>query len=166
MMAGDGADNRVPVLAWSTADAEATEAVARELARHVRFPLQIHLLGELGAGKSTFARGFLRGLGHRRHVRSPTYTLVEPYPFGDRVVYHMDLYRLSDPEELEYLGYRDFTQNDAICLIEWPDKGQGFLAPADIEVDFEVAGRQRRIGMTPVSARGGEVLSNLKSPRS
>ncbi len=145
-----------------TADAAATEQLAQALAQCAGFPLQIHLLGELGAGKSTFARGFLHGLGYRQYVKSPTYTLVEPYPVGDRLVYHMDLYRLSDPEELEYLGYRDFTQNNAICLIEWPEKGQGFLAPADIRVELGFQQQGRRVGMTPVSVRGGQVLSNLR----
>lgn len=99
----------------------------------------IYLHGELGAGKTTLVRGLLRGLGYQAPVRSPTYTLIEPYEAVEPPVVHLDLYRLADPEELDYLGLRDLLERPGLILVEWPERGAGALPPADLELFIEYA---------------------------
>lgn len=125
-------------------DAEATAALGAELAPTLRGGGQVHLSGELGAGKTTLVRALLHALGHAGAVRSPTYALVEPYRIGELEVYHLDLYRIADPQELDYLGLRDWLRPDNLVLIEWPERGGAHLPPPDLSIRLEHAGEGRR----------------------
>ncbi|MEX2476507.1 tRNA (adenosine(37)-N6)-threonylcarbamoyltransferase complex ATPase subunit type 1 TsaE [Marinobacter sp.] len=123
-----------------------TEALGRQLADIVKAAGQgvtIFLEGNLGMGKTTLSRGVMRGLGHEGAVKSPTYTLVEPYEHLVPPAYHFDLYRLGDPEELEYMGIRDYFASGALCLIEWPNRGQGVLPEPDLIVALTGEGEGR-----------------------
>lgn len=126
-------------------DAEATEYAGACLATWpgLRGLRHIHLRGPLGAGKTTFVRGLLRGLGHAGTVRSPTYTLVEPYALSGMTLLHLDLYRLSDPDELNYLGLHDYGDDTVLWLVEWPERGTGWLPDPDLSLRLELAGNGR-----------------------
>lgn len=125
-------------------NSQETEACAAELACQLMPPCVIYLHGELGAGKTTFVRGFLRALGHTGNVKSPTYTLLETYPFASMNCHHLDLYRLTDPYELENLGLRDLLDEQSILLIEWPEMAQDLLPKANIDIalHYTPSGRQ------------------------
>lgn len=105
----------------------------------------VFLHGPLGAGKTTLVRGILQASGHAGSTKSPTYTLVEPYQLAQKKFYHFDLYRIADPEELEYMGFRDYMDEKALCLIEWPEKGGDFLPKADLELTLSYEEMQRSI---------------------
>ncbi|MDY6993829.1 MAG: tRNA (adenosine(37)-N6)-threonylcarbamoyltransferase complex ATPase subunit type 1 TsaE, partial [Pseudomonadota bacterium] len=120
------------MLSIPIATPEILEALGGYCAQACVSGLMIYLTGPLGSGKTTFVRGFLRQLGYPGAVKSPTYTLVEPYLIGTQQIYHFDLYRLADPEELDYLGIRDYLDNPIICLIEWPERGGSWIPAADI----------------------------------
>ena len=127
--------------------AAATEALGARLASALAPGCVLYLRGDLGAGKTTLARGLLRGLGHPGTVKSPTFTLVEPYQLGRWRLFHWDLYRLADPEELEYLGLRDQIDGEAVLLIEWPERGRGELPAADLEVWLDYADEGRALSL-------------------
>lgn len=123
--------------------------------------LLVFLHGDLGAGKTTLVRGLIRGLGHTGAVKSPTYTIVEPYELPGLDVYHFDLYRLSDPEELEFIGARDYLESGALCLVEWPEKGQGMLPEPDLMIDIEHFDDGRRLQLTSHSEAAHELITGL-----
>lgn len=137
------------------------EALGRQLAGCLAPPCVIWLEGELGAGKTTLARGILRGLGHRGRVPSPTYTLVESYQLGDLRLHHLDLYRLADPEELEYLGLADLCDGCSVLLVEWPERGAGLLPEADVRLRIRHAGQGRVLTLHPQSDVGRKIADCL-----
>lgn len=144
-------------------NSEATENLGQVLAACLPDGLVVFLQGNLGAGKTTFVRGLLAALGHRGAVKSPTYTLVEPYDLEGRPLYHFDLYRLGDPEELEYMGGRDYFSEDAVCLVEWPEKAAGALPPADLVLTLEYLQQGRRARWQAGTPKGKAVLACMKS---
>ncbi len=144
------------------ADAAAMEALGARLAPVLDNAI-VYLQGELGAGKTTLARGILRGLGYAGKVRSPTYTLVEPYDVDQGMVYHLDLYRLVDAEELEWLGLRDMLAEPAMLLVEWPERGGGVLPEADLVVQIAPSGGGRSVDIVAQTERGRQILGRSMS---
>ena len=121
----------------------------------------VFLRGDLGTGKTTLVRGFLRGLGYEGTVKSPTYTLVEPYQLGDVNAYHIDLYRLSDPRELEFTGLRDNFGEPALFFVEWPERARPALPNPDLEVSIRRVDQGRQVTFQAASATGRQLLPAL-----
>lgn len=120
-------------------------ALGASLSRIITAGSVVHLIGELGAGKTTLVRGFLQGLGFSGAVKSPTFTIVEPYDLIQLKIYHFDLYRLDSPQELEMLGIREMLSRDSIVFFEWPQKGGNFLVKADFLININIVESARQI---------------------
>ncbi|MFT5812439.1 MAG: tRNA threonylcarbamoyladenosine biosynthesis protein TsaE [Psychroserpens sp.] len=161
----DTMNNFVKKQTFILADELATIALGKQLADIVKIELKqgiiVFLNGDLGAGKTTLTRGFVQGMGHIGNVKSPTYTLVEPYDLQDWQVYHFDLYRLADAEELEYMGIRDYFNSHCCSFIEWPEKGQGMLPAPDMIIDLAYHDEQRQVSLQAKTALGEHMLSIL-----
>lgn len=145
-------------------DEAATVAFGEAMGRALReFPngFVIYLQGDLGAGKTTLTRGVLGAFGHQGAVKSPTYTLVEEYELCGRRFYHFDLYRLHDPEELEYMGIRDYFQQDNCCLVEWSARGEGILPKADLEIELAPWAEARCVRIIGHSNHGQALVTQL-----
>jgi tRNA threonylcarbamoyladenosine biosynthesis protein TsaE len=142
-------------------DSTQTERLGRCLAQLQLAPAVIFLSGELGAGKTTFSRGFIQACGHRGAVKSPTYTLIEPYELANGKVYHLDLYRLRDPAELEFLGLEDLLAEGGICLIEWPEQAGSLLPPPDLTIRLLYANEARTAQLIAHHARAQHWLQSL-----
>ncbi|MEO9079713.1 MAG: tRNA (adenosine(37)-N6)-threonylcarbamoyltransferase complex ATPase subunit type 1 TsaE [Rhodanobacter sp.] len=146
---------------WPLPDEAATGALAVRLAQILDDGLVIYLHGPLGAGKTSFARALLTQLGVGERVKSPTYSLVEGYEFNGRPAWHLDLYRIADPTELEWLGLDALADPTALVLVEWPERGTGALPLADIELRLDYAGDGRYAWMRACSSRGQRLLARL-----
>jgi tRNA threonylcarbamoyladenosine biosynthesis protein TsaE len=136
------------------ADEEATLAFGRHIASVTGGRGLVTLQGDLGSGKTTLSRGLIRALGHTGAVKSPTFTLVEPYELANGQVLHYDLYRLNDPEELHFLGVRDFLDGDTLTLVEWPERGRHWLPAADLALQLQVSGNGRQASWQAHTPRG------------
>ncbi|MBI3898559.1 MAG: tRNA (adenosine(37)-N6)-threonylcarbamoyltransferase complex ATPase subunit type 1 TsaE [Gammaproteobacteria bacterium] len=145
-------------LTLEAANTAETEAFGMRLSALLPPLRLIFVRGPLGAGKTTFVRGLLRGLGHEGVVKSPTFTLVEPYNFGEVSLYHFDLYRLTQPQELEFLGLRDYLAGDNICIVEWPERAGGILPAPDLDVMIQLNDKQGRLVQLQSHSRQGEAV--------
>ena len=125
-------------------------------------PLLILLNGDLGAGKTTISRGILQGLGHQGAVKSPTYTLVEPYQLAIGKIYHFDLYRLTDPEELEHIGFSDYLSEAKLCIIEWPENGGSYIPLPDLSIGIQLNGSGRQVTLDSSTESGKQCINLLQ----
>ncbi len=145
------------------ADEAATVEMGNRIASVIRDGAVLFLHGDLGAGKTTLSRGIVQALGHSGKVKSPTYTLVEPYELEDVSIYHFDLYRLGSPEELEFMGIRDYFAEQTICIVEWPERGSGFIPEPDLAITMRYKDEARQIELNAKSERGNKLVEQLKN---
>ena len=139
-------------------------ALAKVVAKYLKSSFIMLLKGNLGVGKTTFARGFIQASGFDGVVKSPTYTLVEPYPISNkRMCYHFDLYRLADPEELEFTGARDYFNETDVCLVEWPEKAEGYLPMADWICEFSHLDEGRNLLISSQTDKGEKLMLQVFS---
>lgn len=146
---------------WTLPDEAATAALAARLAGALDGGLVLYLHGDLGAGKTSFARALLGALGVGERIKSPTYSLVESYRVDDATAWHLDLYRIADPGELEWLGLDALSGPSALVLVEWPERGVGALPAPDLVLHLGYAGSGRHARVESRTARGEAVLSRL-----
>ena len=144
-------------------DEDATVSFGHNLAQCLEGYGVITLSGDLGTGKTTLSRGLMRAYGHQGAVKSPTYTLLEPYELENIQVMHFDLYRMGDPEELEFLGIRDFLNDETLCLIEWPEKGQSFLPPVDLAITLSKENNGRKVSWHSQTEYGDRINAKLNN---
>ncbi|MBI5625990.1 MAG: tRNA (adenosine(37)-N6)-threonylcarbamoyltransferase complex ATPase subunit type 1 TsaE [Nitrosomonadales bacterium] len=157
----EGTNDRCANLSFHLADENATIALARRLAARLKPGMVIYLQGDLGAGKTTLVRGVLDALGYAGRVKSPTYTLVEPYHASGLDLRHFDLYRLHDEEEWEAAGFRDEFDGHNIFFIEWPEKAQGLIPQADVGFGFEILMQGRKVKIHANTEMGKQCLEQL-----
>lgn len=138
-------------------DEPTLQKLAATIGARLTAPLTLYLEGDLGAGKTTFARALIQGAGHTGRVKSPTYGLLEHYPLQELEFLHLDLYRIGEPGELEYLGIADLLGRKTILLVEWAEHGRGFLPPPDAVISFEHSNGSRRLSIKTHSDSGIEV---------
>jgi len=146
---------------WPLPDDAATAALANRVAALLDDGLVFYLHGPLGAGKTSFARALLTALGVGERVKSPTYSLMEGYMARERPAWHLDLYRIADPGELEWLGLDALADPGALVLVEWPERGTGALPAADVELRLDYAGEGRQAQLRAFTPRGGRLLQQL-----
>jgi tRNA threonylcarbamoyladenosine biosynthesis protein TsaE len=145
----------------SLADETATLSLGAQLASVLSPGLKLYVSGDLGAGKTTLARGLLRALGYRGRVKSPTFTLVELYKFSNLCLYHFDFYRFDSPDEWEDAGFREVFGSDAVCLVEWPEKAAAALPTPDLKIRLEHTGRGRLARIEAMTEAGRRCVEQL-----
>lgn len=138
-----------------------TLAFGAALAHALEPGLVVYLQGDLGAGKTTLARGLLRGLGHTGKVKSPSFALLEPYIFSRLYLYHFDFYRFTDARELDEAGFRDYFNSESVCLVEWPEKAAGVVPAADISIAMTMSGSGRQLEIDASTEAGRRCLERL-----
>ena len=152
----------MPTVEWEVATAADMETLGGKLAAQLGAVRLIYIHGPLGAGKTTLVRGLLHALGHAGAVKSPTFTLVEPYAFRNLSLYHFDLYRLKDPEELEFLGVRDYLHGNGVCVVEWAERAQNVLPTPDLDIMISPTGTGRMVRIATHKTQGIALLEALQ----